>query len=145
RAFSAFAEATADPHSLGDGGQAYRARLIRSLAGMTVSDTELASLAASPDIISTGMVADEARRRRHGVRTTFVRVADLPVAARSNAHNGASLPPLAGEIRIIGTPASRAAAVARVAEVAALISAARDVPLSGFSLADLEALSAREG
>jgi len=112
---------------------------------MTVSDTELASLAASPDIISTGMVADEARRRRHGVRTTFVRVADLPVAARSNAHNGASLPPLAGEIRIIGTPASRAAAVERVAEVAALISAARDVPLSGFSLADLEALSAREG
>ena len=113
---------------------------------MTVSDIELASLAASHDIISLGMLADDLRRRRHGVRTTFVRVADVPVAPRSEPHSsGASLPPAAGEIRIVGTPASRAAAVERVAEIAALISAARDVPLSGFSLADLEALSAREG
>ena len=112
---------------------------------MTVSDPELASLAASHDIISIGMLADDVRRRRHGVRTTFVRVADVPVAPRSAADNRASLPPAAGEIRIVGTPASRAAAVERVAEIAALIAASRDVPLSGFSLADLETLSAREG
>jgi aminodeoxyfutalosine synthase len=108
---------------------------------MTVSDTELTSLAASHDIISLGMLADEARRRRHGTRTTFVRVADVTFA------DGAAPapPPLAGEIRITGTPASRAAAVARVAQVAAAIDGARGMPLSGLSLADIEELSAREG
>jgi aminodeoxyfutalosine synthase len=108
---------------------------------MTVSDAELASLATSHDIISLGMLADEVRRRRHGVRTTFVRVADVPVTDGE----GRSLPPFAGEIRIVGTPASRAAAVERVRQLAASIRGAGGVPLSGFSLADLETLSIREG
>jgi hypothetical protein len=108
---------------------------------MTVSDTELTSLAASHDIISLGMLADDARRRRHGTRTTFVRVADVALADEG----APSLPPLAGEVRITGTPESRAAAVTRVAQVAAAIDGSRGVPLSGFSLADLEELSAREG
>ncbi len=47
------------------------------VSGMTVTEAELASLAASHDIISLGMLADEARRARHGTRTTFVRVADV--------------------------------------------------------------------
>src|SRR5262249_21957879 len=51
-------------------------------------------------------------------------------------------PPAAGEIRISGTPATRAAAIDRVARVSA---AAPGVPLSAFSLADLEQLSARDG
>lgn len=104
---------------------------------MAVSDQELASLAASHDIISIGMLADEVRRRRHGARTTFLRVADVPIESGEG-----SLPsPAAGEIRIVGTPATRAAAVARVAEVAPT---AHGVALSGFSLADLEQLAARE-
>src|SRR2546426_3853215 len=108
---------------------------------MTVSDTELTSLAASHDIISLGMLADDVRRRRHGTRTTFVRVADVGLDG-----DAAQRPsPLAGEVRIVGTPASRAAAVERVAQVAATIAGSRGVPLSGFSLADLEELSAREG
>ncbi len=44
---------------------------------MTVTDAELSSLATSHDIIAIGVSADEARRRRHGARTTFVRVADV--------------------------------------------------------------------
>jgi len=108
---------------------------------MTVSDAELTSLAASHDIISVGMVADETRRRRHGTRTTFVRVADVAMADEA----APSPSPLAGEVRITGTPASRGAAIARVAQVAAAIGGSRGVPLSGFSLADLEELSAREG
>jgi CofH/MqnC C-terminal region len=108
---------------------------------MTVSDAELASLATSHDIISLGMLADEVRRRRHGVRTTFVRVADVPIEDAG----ARSLPPVAGEIRIVGTPASRAAAVERVGQLAASIRGAGGVPLSGFSLADLETLSTREG
>jgi len=104
---------------------------------MPVTDSELTSLAATHDIISLGMLADDVRRRRHGVRTTFVRVADVPLAA-----DGAPIAsPSAGEIRIVGTPASRAAAIARVTDVAA---AANGVAVSGFSLADLEELSARE-
>jgi aminodeoxyfutalosine synthase len=105
---------------------------------MTVTETELASLAASHDIIAIGMRADEARRTRHGARTTFVRVADVAVEPGAPC----SVPPAAGEIRIAGTPATRSAAVVRVREV---VAAAGRVPVSAFSLADLEHLAAREG
>ena len=104
---------------------------------MPVSDTELSTLAASHDIINIGMQADAVRREKHGNRTTFVRVAVLDAAP------GAPLtwPAAAGEIRILGVPATRAAAIARVREVA---DAAKGVPVSGFSLADLEQLAALE-
>lgn len=105
---------------------------------MPVSEAELSTLAASYDIISLGMLADEARRRRHGGRTTFVRVAD--VSAEPGA--AVSVAPAAGEVRIVGTPATRAAAVERTKEV---VAAANGIPVSGFSLADLEGLAGREG
>ena len=104
---------------------------------MPVSDAELSTLAASHDIITIGMQADAIRRERHGNRTTFVRVAT--VASEPGAT--VSWPSAAGEIRIAGIPATRAAAVARVREV---VAAATGVPVSGFSLADLEQLAARE-
>ena len=104
---------------------------------MPVTETHLDALAASHDIIAIGMLADEARRARHGATTTFVRVADVLADAAG------AVTPLraAAEWRIVGAPASRAAAVARVAEVAA---AAAGIPVSGYSLADLEQLAARE-
>ena len=105
---------------------------------MPVTEAELASLATSHDIISLGMLADEARRVRHGARTTFVRVADVS----SEPGVAFAPPPGAGEIRIVGSPASRRAALERVREV---VAQAHGVPVSGFSLADLEELSAREG
>ena len=103
-----------------------------------ISAAELTSLATSHDIISIGMLADDLRRQRHGAKTTFVRV------ATTSADAGAPVvrPPSAGELRIVGVPASRAAAVERVRDVAA---AADGAAVTGFSLADLEALSAREG
>jgi aminodeoxyfutalosine synthase len=104
---------------------------------MPVSDLELTTLAATHDIISLGMLADGERRRRHGVRTTFVRVA--AVAADVGAPVGR--PPAAGELRIEGTPPDAAAAIARVREVAA---AAAGVVVSGYSLADLEQIAGRE-
>jgi aminodeoxyfutalosine synthase len=104
---------------------------------MTVTDAELMTLASSYDIISLGIRADELRRARHGLRTTFVRVADLP----AEPGQPIDVTPAAGELRITGVAANRAAAVARVAEVAAV---AGGVPLSGFSLADLEELAGRE-
>jgi 2-iminoacetate synthase ThiH len=51
------------------------------------------------------------------------------------------IPPAAGEIRIVGVPETRSAAIARVVQI--LASAGR-VPVSAFSLADLEELAIRE-
>ena len=104
---------------------------------MTSADQDLTSLAASHDIISIGMMADEVRRSRHGTRTTFVRVA----AALSDLSAPIAVPPAAGEVRIVGSPASCPAAVERVRRV---VEAARGVPVTGFSLADLEQVAARE-
>jgi aminodeoxyfutalosine synthase len=102
---------------------------------LPISNPDLETLAASHDIIGLGMIADELRRQRHGTTTTFVRVAMVPAEA-------SPLPPFgaAGEIRIAGAPASRADAVARVRDV---VTAANGVPVSAFSLADLEALAAQ--
>ena len=83
------------------------------------------------------MMADEARRRRHGAVTTFVRVAE--VAAEPGAP--VVVPPAAGEVRIAGVPADSSAAAARIKEV---VAASHSVPVSGFSLADLEQLAGRE-
>ena len=104
---------------------------------MIAKVSDPAALAVSHDIITIGMHADDLRRELHGRRTTFVRVADVTVTP------GASIvvPPSAREVRIVGLPADRAQAVARVAEVKLV---AKGLPLSGFSLADLEQLSTRE-
>jgi aminodeoxyfutalosine synthase len=104
---------------------------------MTVSSTTLSSLVASHDIISLGIAADEERRARHGARTTYVRVADVDAAPAS----ALAIPPAAGEIRISGTAATKAAALQRVSEVVAV---AAGKPVSGYSLADLEVLAAQE-
>jgi aminodeoxyfutalosine synthase len=103
---------------------------------MAVSDQELTSLAATHDIISLGMRADDLRQQRHEKNTTFVRVADVPVEPGPIA-----IPAVAGEVRIVGDPASRSAAIARVRDV---VQQTGGKVLSGFSLADLEELSARE-
>jgi aminodeoxyfutalosine synthase len=103
-----------------------------------VPDVELATLAAGYDIIELGVRADDARRQRHGLRTTFVRVATVgPEPA-----GVITTPPSAGEVRIAGMPASRAAAVLRVGEV---VGAAGALPVSAYSLGDLERLAAAEG
>ncbi|MFN7980797.1 MAG: hypothetical protein U0Q11_02975 [Vicinamibacterales bacterium] len=104
---------------------------------MTVTDAELSSYASSHDIITLGVAADEARRSKHASRTTYVRVHDVDAAEGAPVE----VPPSAGEVRIVGRPASAAAAVARVREVA---KAAGAVPVSGYSLADLEDLAATE-
>jgi aminodeoxyfutalosine synthase len=104
---------------------------------MTVTGAELASLATAHDILGIGMLADEVRRTRHGIRTTFVRVAD--VAAEPSQE--VSILPAAGEIRIVGAPETRGAAIDRVSQI---LAAAGRVPVSAFSLADLEELAVRE-
>jgi aminodeoxyfutalosine synthase len=104
---------------------------------VTIADQQLISLAASHDIISIGMMADEVRRARHGTSTTFVRVATVA----TDLDAAIVVPPAAGEVRIVGVPASRSAAVERVRRVS---ENAGGVPVSGFALGDLEQLAARE-
>lgn len=89
---------------------------------------------ASPDLIALGVRADDVRRSLHGARTTFGRVWEVHVDAVP-----AALPArlAAGEIRVIGRPSSLDAATAAVRAAAAL---APGVPVTGFTLADLQAL-----
>jgi aminodeoxyfutalosine synthase len=116
----------------------FSAELTARLAeGRRLTDGEIASLVANPDIIELGMLADDVRRRRHGTRTTFVRVAAVPAAGPPEL----DIPPAAGELRIIGQPATTQAALERVRQVSA---ASAGVPVSGFSLADLERLAGDE-
>jgi aminodeoxyfutalosine synthase len=105
---------------------------------MTVSAADLSAFAASHDIITLGIAADEVRRQLHGATTTFVRVAVVDAAMGSSI----AVAPAAGEIRLSGMPISGRAAVERVKGVRASAGAR---PLSGFSLADLEELAGREG
>jgi len=104
---------------------------------MPVSDHKLSTLAATHDILQLGADADEVRRAQHGTRTTFVRVADVS----ADVDAALDWPSAAGEIRISGVPPTAAAAAARVAQVAGR---AGGLPVSGFSLADLEQIAARE-
>ena len=105
---------------------------------MPATDQELTSLANSHDIISIGVLADEVRRRLHGTATTFVRVAAVAADVGAPVAHAAA----AGELRIVGVPASGTAAIARVREV---VASAGHTVVTGFSLPDLERLSVQEG
>jgi hypothetical protein len=103
--------------------------------------TDPNAILANPDLIALGMQGNEVRRRMHGSRTTFVRVFEVHVNAPP-----AALPSglTAGEIRIVGRPASEDVAFKAVEAVATLIDSdpltkERRPLVSGFSLADLEA------
>jgi len=104
------------------------------MEGMTaaaVNENEALAILAEPNVIAVGARGDEERRRRHGVKTTFVRVFEIHVeAVPASLPSGAS----AGEIRLMGKPASVAAAVAAIKAARAL---AGTIPLTAFSLADL--------
>lgn len=96
-----------------------------------ISLDEARTLLAELNLIAVGARGDEERRRRHGARTTFVRVVQVYTDAIPP-----SLPDstAAGEVRIIGKPASIDAAVAAVQAVRGLAGA---IPVTGFSLAEL--------
>jgi aminodeoxyfutalosine synthase len=98
----------------------------------TLTHSEAAELVASRDLIGLGVRADDVRRATHGTRTTFVRVFEMHVGAVP-----AALPPrvAAGEIRLVGRPASVDAALVAVRAAAAM---AGPIPVTGFSISDLD-------
>ena len=104
-------------------------------AGVALDDRDWQVLTGTRDLIALGVAADEARRRRHADRVTFVQVHEVPVGA---ATADTPLPAHAGELRVTGRPASGASAVAAVRAVAARGGA---VPVTGFALEELLGLS----
>ena len=99
------------------------------MTAISIEDAQ--AILADRNVIAVGVRGDDERRRRHGAKTTFVRVFEVHTDAVP-----AALPAgvSAGEIRLIGKPASVAAAAASVKAARAIATA---VPLTGYSLADL--------
>jgi aminodeoxyfutalosine synthase len=107
--------------------------------GERLTEAETKALAEANDIIGLGMLAEEVRRRRHGDRVTFLRVAHVTLASVADAQ---SIPGSAGEVRLRDSPASIEAAAAGVR---AAIAQAGDIPISAFSLGELDDLAHRIG
>ena len=103
----------------------------RVTAGERLTGDEIRALARTPDILPLGMLADALRRRLHGTRVTFLRVAhcafDQSIAD--------AVPPSARELRLTGSPESLDAAVNAV-QAAKSVAGVRTV--SGFAWADAE-------
>jgi hypothetical protein len=108
--------------------------LERVAAGERLTAEERLALAASPDILQLAMIADAVRRRLHGSRATYVRVAHCGLDAAFPD----GVPAGAREIRISGSPASIEAAVNAVAAVRA---AAGERPITAFAWSDVERLA----
>src|SRR4051794_29837686 len=108
---------------------------MESMSAATVTENEATALLAEPNLLAVGARGDEERRRRHGLKTTFVRVLEVHVdAVPAVVPVSAS----AGEIRMTGKPASVAAAVAAIKAARTL---AGSTPLTAFSLTDLVELA----
>ena len=104
----------------------------RVTAGGVLSDEELREAAASPDILLLGMLADAARRAQRGRAVTFVRVAVVDAGAVVTPERLGG----AREIRLGGEYPGVEDACRQVATVRAGVGG---VPMSAWSLADIEA------
>src|SRR5687767_4366209 len=100
-------------------------------AGAPLSADDIRDLAATPDILPLGMLADTLRRRLHGARATFLRVA----ACRFDQSFSDAVLPSAGEIRILGAPETLDIAVTAVTTAKEL---AGSRPVAAFSWADVD-------
>lgn len=106
----------------------------RLAAGEILSDADMTVLAGTTDILTLGMLGDEARRRVHGAATTFVRVAEVTIPV-GDGH--IQIPPSAREIMVVGAVDALDSVLPELRRV---VESAAGVPVSAFSLADLEAL-----
>lgn len=111
----------------------------KAAAGASLSDADVAALVASTDILSLGMAADEVRRTRHGDAVTYVRVADVALPA---AGASVTVPPAAREVRVAAGPSCEDS---HLDGLRAVVQAAGGVPVTAYSLADLEVYAAGSG
>ena len=101
--------------------------------GEALTTADIESVVSTVDLIGLGALADTRRRRLHGDRVTFVRVAELSVAGGA-AHGEDDVPSTAGEIRIVGEPPTSEAASEVTRHVVGIASGA---PVTGFALDQL--------
>ena len=98
---------------------------------VSLEEQDWEALTAGSDLISVGLAADEARRRHHGDRVTFVQVVEVPL---DNAEASEPIPEQAGEVRLVGRPETVSQTIKAVK---ALADWAGVVPVTGFALEDL--------
>lgn len=110
----------------------------RVAAGERLTAPEIAELAAAPDILPLGMLADVVRRRLHGTQVTYLRVASCAF----DQSFADAVPPAAREVRITGTPGTLDVAVTAV-ESAKAVAGGRTV--SGFSWGDIDRVASTGG
>ena len=109
----------------------------RLAGGESLQPADVEVLIGADDLLGLGAAADELRRRRHGDRTTFVRVQEIPIAAVGSS--GVEIAPAAGEVRLAGRPEGARQAVDAVHGVAA---AAGSIPVTGYAVDVLAELAA---
>lgn len=107
-------------------------------AGEPLSPEVVRTLAAAPDILPLGMLADTQRRALHGTRTTYLRVA----CCAFDASFADAVPPAAREIRITGVPPTLDVALAAV-RAARAVAGTRVV--SGYSWKSIVQLAKESG
>ena len=110
----------------------------RVAAGERLSPDAIRELARTPDILPLGMLADALRRRLHGGRVTFVRVA----ACAFDQSIADAVPPAARELRLTGSPETLDVAV-NALQAARSVAGVRTV--AAFSWADAERWRAADG
>jgi hypothetical protein len=109
--------------------------LERIAEGESLTEDALRDLAAGPDILLVGMLADAVRRRIHGMRTTYLRVGAFAADSVAADTVASQACPSAREIRIAEVAQTLDDAV-RTTESA--VAAARGRAVSGFSWTDVE-------
>jgi aminodeoxyfutalosine synthase len=110
----------------------------RLTAGERLSPADIGDLARVPDILPLGMLADTVRRRVHGTRVTYLRVA---FCGFDHSFTDA-VPPAAREIRLTGAPPTLEVAIAAVRSAKA-VAGVRAV--AGFTWPDIDRLASTSG
>lgn len=116
----------------------YDAHIERVAGGARLTPDEIRELARTPDILPLGMLADAMRKRLHGNRVTFLRVATC--AFDQSIADAVS--PAARELRLSGSPDTLDAAVTAV-RAARSVAGLRTV--AAFSWADAERWRGADG
>lgn len=109
----------------------------RLASGESLQPADVEVLVGTGDLLGLGAAADGLRRGRHGDRTTFARVQEVPIAAAGSS--GVEIARAAGEVRLAGRPAGARQAVDAVRGAAAV---AGSIPVTGFAVDVLAELAA---
>lgn len=107
----------------------------KAAAGTALNRAEADRVVACPDLVTIGVLGALGRKARHGARVTYGRVSFIENGVVP-AERGEC-----GEVRLTGLPSSPEQAIEWTRAAATF---AGDIELTGFSLADLEALAGND-